>query len=119
LKQWYLLLFRISSFLNLGLRERVAIALLQLCSDFDVEESRGGACLYDIFIDQRFQALVGRRQASRPLHARRHYLTLQTAANLQQPGSHEITANLRRSPCQTKRTGRLARRMTAALQRSA
>jgi CRP-like cAMP-binding protein len=41
LKQWYRLLLRTSSFLNLGLRERVAIALLELCSDFGVEESRG------------------------------------------------------------------------------
>jgi CRP/FNR family transcriptional regulator, cyclic AMP receptor protein len=41
LKQWYQLLLRTSGFLNLGLRERVAIALLELCSDFGVEESRG------------------------------------------------------------------------------
>jgi CRP-like cAMP-binding protein len=41
LKQWYRLLLRTSSFLNLGLRERVAIALLELCSDLGVEESRG------------------------------------------------------------------------------
>jgi len=41
LKQWYRLLLRTSSFLNLGLRERVEIALLELCSDFGVEESRG------------------------------------------------------------------------------
>jgi CRP/FNR family transcriptional regulator len=41
LKQWYRLLLRSSSFLKLGLRERVAIALLELCSDFGVEESRG------------------------------------------------------------------------------
>ena len=41
LKQWYRLLLRSSSFLNLGLHERIAIALLELCSDFGVEESRG------------------------------------------------------------------------------
>jgi CRP-like cAMP-binding protein len=41
LKQWYRLLLRTSSFLNLGLRERVAIALLELCSELGVEESRG------------------------------------------------------------------------------
>ena len=41
LKQWYRLLLRTSSFLNLGLRERVAITLLELSSDFGVEESRG------------------------------------------------------------------------------
>jgi len=32
---------RSSSFLNLGLRERTAIALLELCSDSGIEESRG------------------------------------------------------------------------------
>jgi CRP-like cAMP-binding protein len=41
LKQWYRLLLRTSSFLNLGLRECVAIALLELCSELGVEESRG------------------------------------------------------------------------------
>jgi CRP-like cAMP-binding protein len=41
LKQWYRLLLRSSSFLNLGLHERIAVALLELCSDFGVEESRG------------------------------------------------------------------------------
>jgi CRP-like cAMP-binding protein len=41
LKQWYRLLLRSSSFLNLGLRDPVAIALLELSSDFGVEESRG------------------------------------------------------------------------------
>jgi CRP-like cAMP-binding protein len=41
LKQWYRLLLRSSSFLNLGLHERIAIALLELCSDFGIEESRG------------------------------------------------------------------------------
>src|ERR1039457_3757392 len=32
LKQWYRLLLRSSSFLNLGLHERIAVALLELCS---------------------------------------------------------------------------------------
>jgi hypothetical protein len=41
LKQWYRLLLRSSSFLNLGLHERIAIALLELCSDFGIKESRG------------------------------------------------------------------------------
>ena len=41
LKQWYRLLLRSSSFLNLGLHERIAVALLELCSDFGTEESRG------------------------------------------------------------------------------
>lgn len=40
-KQWYRLLLRSSSFLNLSLHERIAIALLELCSDFGIEESRG------------------------------------------------------------------------------
>jgi CRP/FNR family transcriptional regulator, cyclic AMP receptor protein len=41
LKQWYRLLLRSTSFLNLGLHERIAITLLELCSDFGIEESRG------------------------------------------------------------------------------
>jgi CRP-like cAMP-binding protein len=41
LKQWYRLLLRSSTFLNLGLHERIAITLLELCSDFGIEESRG------------------------------------------------------------------------------
>jgi CRP-like cAMP-binding protein len=41
LKQWYRLLLRSSSFLNLSLHERIAITLLELCSDFGIEESRG------------------------------------------------------------------------------
>jgi CRP-like cAMP-binding protein len=62
LKQWYRLLLRSSSFLKLGLRERVAIALLELCSDFGVEESRG--TLLTVALSHRDIAdLVG---ASRP-----------------------------------------------------
>ena len=41
LKQWYRLLLHSSTFLNLELRDRVAITLLDLCSDFGIEESRG------------------------------------------------------------------------------
>jgi Crp-like helix-turn-helix domain len=41
LKQWYRLLLRSSSFLTLSLHERIAIALLELCSDFGIEESHG------------------------------------------------------------------------------
>jgi CRP-like cAMP-binding protein len=41
LKQWYRLLLRSSSFLNLSLHERIAITLLELCSDFGIEEARG------------------------------------------------------------------------------
>src|SRR5258708_16854310 len=40
LKQWYRLLLRSSSFLNLGLRQPIAITLLELCSDFGIEGSR-------------------------------------------------------------------------------
>jgi Crp-like helix-turn-helix protein len=39
LKQWYQVLLRTSGFL--GLRERIAIALLELASDFGIKESRG------------------------------------------------------------------------------
>jgi CRP-like cAMP-binding protein len=41
LKQCYRLLLRSSSLLNLGLHERVAIMLLELCSEFGVEDARG------------------------------------------------------------------------------
>jgi CRP-like cAMP-binding protein len=62
LKQWYRLLLRSSSFLNLGLHERIAIALLELCSDFGVEESRG-TLLRVSFSQKDIANLVG---ASRP-----------------------------------------------------
>ena len=62
LKQWYRLLLRSSSFLNLGLYERIAIALLELCSDFGVEESRG-TLLRVAFSHKDIANLVG---ASRP-----------------------------------------------------
>ena len=62
LKQWYRLLLRSSSFLNLGLHERIAIALLELCSDFGVEESRG-TLLRVAFSHKDIANLVG---ASRP-----------------------------------------------------
>ena len=41
LQQWYRLLLRGSSFLSLGLHERVGLALLELCTDFGIEDSRG------------------------------------------------------------------------------
>jgi len=41
LQQWYRLLLRGSSFLSLGLHERVGLALLELCSDFGIADSRG------------------------------------------------------------------------------
>ena len=62
LKQWYRLLMRSSSLLNLGLHERVAIALLELCSDFGVEDSRG-TLLRVFFSHKDIANLVG---ASRP-----------------------------------------------------
>lgn len=62
LKQWYRLLLRSSSFLNLGLHERIAIALVELCSDFGVEESRG-TLLRVAFSQKDIANLVG---ASRP-----------------------------------------------------
>jgi CRP-like cAMP-binding protein len=62
LKQWYRLLLRSSSFLNLGLHERIAIALLELCSDFGIEDSRG-TLLRVSFSHKDIANLVG---ASRP-----------------------------------------------------
>ena len=62
LKQWYRLLLRSSSFLNLGLHERIAIALLELCLDFGIEESRGTR-LRVCFSHKDIANLVG---ASRP-----------------------------------------------------
>ena len=62
LKQWYRLLLRSSSFLNLGLHERIAITLLELCSDFGIEESRG-TLLRVSFSHRDIASLVG---ASRP-----------------------------------------------------
>jgi CRP-like cAMP-binding protein len=62
LKQWYRLLVRSSSFLNLGLHERIAIALLELCTDFGIEESRG-TLLRVPFSQKDIANMVG---ASRP-----------------------------------------------------
>ena len=62
LKQWYRLLLRSSSFLNLGLHERIGIALLELCADFGIEESRG-TLLRVPFSQKDIANLVG---ASRP-----------------------------------------------------
>jgi CRP-like cAMP-binding protein len=62
LRQWYRLFLRGSSFLSLDLHERIALTLLELCSDFGVEESRG--TLLKIVLSHRQLAnLVG---ASRP-----------------------------------------------------
>jgi len=62
LRLWYRLLLRSSSFLNLGLRERIAITLLELCADFGIEESRG-TLLLESFSQNEIASLVG---ASRP-----------------------------------------------------
>jgi CRP-like cAMP-binding protein len=62
LQQWYRLLLRSSSFLNLDLHERIAITLLELAADFGVKEARG-ALLRASFSHQDIADLVG---ASRP-----------------------------------------------------
>jgi CRP/FNR family transcriptional regulator, cyclic AMP receptor protein len=62
LQQCYRLLLRSSSFFNLGLHERIAITLLELASDFGIQESRG-ALLRVSFSHQDIADLVG---ASRP-----------------------------------------------------
>jgi hypothetical protein len=62
LQQWYRLLLRSSSFLNLDLHERIAITLLELASDFGIKESRG-ALLRASFSHQDIADLVG---GSRP-----------------------------------------------------
>jgi CRP-like cAMP-binding protein len=56
------MLLRSSSFLNLGLHERIGIALLELCADFGIEESRG-TLLRVSFSHKDIANLVG---ASRP-----------------------------------------------------
>jgi CRP-like cAMP-binding protein len=62
LQQWYRLLLRSSTFLNVELRERIAITLVELASDFGIEESRG-TLLGAFFSHQDIADLVG---ASRP-----------------------------------------------------
>jgi CRP-like cAMP-binding protein len=62
LQQWYRLLLRGSSFLSLSLHERVGLALLELCTDFGIADSRG--VLLRVAVSQGHLAnLVG---ASRP-----------------------------------------------------
>ena len=62
LQQWYRLLLRGSSFLSLDLHERIGLALLELCSDFGIADSRG--TLLRVAVSHRHLAnLVG---ASRP-----------------------------------------------------
>jgi hypothetical protein len=62
LRLWYRLLLRGSTFLNLSLHERLEMALLELCQDFGVEESRG-TLLRVPFSHKDLASLVG---ASRP-----------------------------------------------------
>jgi CRP-like cAMP-binding protein len=62
LQQWYRLLLRSSNFLNLDLRERIAITLVELASDFGIKEARG-TLLRASFSHQDLADLVG---ASRP-----------------------------------------------------
>jgi CRP-like cAMP-binding protein len=62
LQQWYRLLLRGSSFLSLGLHERIGLALLELCSDFGIPDSRG-TLLRVAFSHRHLANLVG---ASRP-----------------------------------------------------
>ena len=62
LQQWYRLLLRSSSFLNLDLHERISITLLELAGEFGIKESRG-ALLRVSFSHQEIADLVG---ASRP-----------------------------------------------------
>ena len=62
LRLWYRLLLRGSTFLNLSLHERLEMALLELCQDFGIEESRG--TLLRIAVSHKdIASLVG---ASRP-----------------------------------------------------
>src|SRR5271154_2165779 len=62
LQQWYRLLLRSSSILNLALHERIALTLLELSSEFGIEESRG-TLLRVAFSHKDIADLVG---ASRP-----------------------------------------------------
>ena len=62
MKQWYRLLLRSSSYLNLDLHDRIAVTLLDLCADFGIEEARG-TMLRVSFSHKVIASLVG---ASRP-----------------------------------------------------
>lgn len=62
LRLWYRLPLRGSTFLNLSLHERLTMALLELCQDFGIEESRG-TLLRVAFSHKDLASLVG---ASRP-----------------------------------------------------
>ena len=62
LAHWSRLLMRGSSLLSLGLHERLGMTLLELCSDFGIEDSRG-TLLRVVFSHKDLASLVG---ASRP-----------------------------------------------------
>lgn len=62
LQLWYRLLLRGSTFLNLSLHERLEMALLELCQDFGIEDSRG-TLLRVALSHKDLASLVG---ASRP-----------------------------------------------------
>ena len=62
LTHWYRLLMRGSSLLSLGLHERLGMTLLELCSEFGIEDSRG-TLLRVVFSHKDLASLVG---ASRP-----------------------------------------------------
>jgi Crp-like helix-turn-helix domain len=62
LRLCYRLLLRGSTFLNLSLHERIEIALLELCKDFGIKESRG--TLLTVSLSHKDQANLA--SASRP-----------------------------------------------------
>jgi hypothetical protein len=62
LKHWYRLFLRSSGLLSLDLHERVAIAMLDLCDDFGIEDARG-TLLKVPFSQKDIASIVG---ASRP-----------------------------------------------------
>ena len=62
LRRWYRLLLRSFGFLNLALHDRIALTLVELCSDFGIEEARG-TLLRECFSHKDIAGLVG---ASRP-----------------------------------------------------
>jgi CRP-like cAMP-binding protein len=51
LKQWHRLFLRSSFILNVGLRDRVAITLIELCADFGIDDARG--TLLRVFFSQQ------------------------------------------------------------------
>jgi hypothetical protein len=73
LKHWYRLLRRTSGLHNLDLHERVAGAMLDLCEDFGIEDSRR-TLLTASFSHKDLGSIVG---ASRPQMERDHLLIRQ------------------------------------------